>query len=143
MNSKEFGKIRSFLGKTQKQLAQLLCVSNKAIQSYEQGWRKVPSAIERQMLLLLTLKKSPDTNAPLCWEIKNCPDEWRDNCIVWELKIRQYCWSMNGTSCQGRPQGSWDNKIQICRSCEVYKSTFPADLETTLNLSSWTTSGFL
>ena len=128
MNSKEFGKIRSFLGKTQEQLAQLLCVSNKAIQSYEQGWRKVPPAIERQLLLFSGTKRSQGAIGKPCWEIKNCPDEWRVKCIVWELKIRQFCWSMNGTYCEGQLRQSWDDKIKICRDCEVYKSAFPADL---------------
>ena len=63
-----------------------------------------------------------------CWEINNCPDEWRDKCIVWELKIRSFCWFMNGTFCQGQMQGSWDNKVTICRDCEVYRSIFPVDL---------------
>lgn len=39
LDKNEFSKIRGALGKTQKKLAQLLCVSVKAIQSFEQGWR--------------------------------------------------------------------------------------------------------
>ena len=38
MDSKEFKKLREKLKKTQKQMAQLLGVSIKAIHSYEQGW---------------------------------------------------------------------------------------------------------
>ncbi|MCK5723736.1 MAG: transcriptional regulator, partial [Gammaproteobacteria bacterium] len=38
MNSKEFVAIRKRLNKTQKQMAQLLGSSIKAIHSYEQGW---------------------------------------------------------------------------------------------------------
>jgi len=130
MNNKTFGNIRTFLGKTQKQLAQFLCVSVKAIQSYEQGWRNIPSTIERQIMILSAMKKLPDMNGQPCWEIKNCPDQWRANCIVWELQMRQFCWFLNGTFCQGQLQGSWDNKIKICRDCEVYKLTFPIDLAT-------------
>ncbi|MFC2013250.1 helix-turn-helix domain-containing protein [Chloroflexota bacterium] len=47
MESKEFSKIRQHLGKSQNQLARLLCVSPKAIQSFEQGWRNVPPNAER------------------------------------------------------------------------------------------------
>jgi len=36
MDSKELSQIRHFWGKTQDQLARLLCVSPKAIQSFEQ-----------------------------------------------------------------------------------------------------------
>ena len=51
------------IGKTQKQLSELLGTSLKAIQSFEQGWRKVPVHIERQMLFLLTLKKKRKEDA--------------------------------------------------------------------------------
>ena len=125
MDKKEFSHIRKFMGKTQNQLAQLLSVSPKAIQSYEQGWRNIPSDIERQMLLLRALNRRLNTNIRPCWEIKNCPDEWRNNCIVWELQARHFCWFINGTFCQGRLQGSWENKIKVCRECEVFKSILP------------------
>lgn len=121
MDSKELSRIRLLLGKTQYELARLLCVSSKAIQSYEQGWRQIPSYIERQTLLLLSIKMSADRNIRPCWEIKNCPTEWRENCIVWGLKANYFCFFLNGTFCQGQLQESWDRKIQICRECEVYK----------------------
>ena len=125
MDKKEFSQARHFLGKTQSQLSTLLSVSPKAIQSFEQGWRRIPSYVERQMLLLLSLKKSLDRSARPCWEVQNCPREWRDNCIVWELKARHFCWFMNGTFCQGQVRKSWNEKIQLCRGCEVYKSILP------------------
>ena len=127
MEGKELGKIRSFLGKTQAQLAQLLGVSSKAVQSYEQGWRTVPPMIERQMLLFLETKRLSGTNVQPCWEIKNCSDEWKAPCIVWKLKIRRFCWFMIGTYCQGQLQKIWGNKIKICRDCEVYKLVFSVD----------------
>ena len=122
MNSKEFSQIRHFLGKTQDQLARILCISPKAIQSFEQGWRHIPPYIERQMLLLLSLKRSRDRSIQPCWEILKCPNEWRENCIAWELKAGHLCWFINGTYCQGKEQGSWEKKIRVCRECEVYKS---------------------
>ena len=122
MDRKEFSKVRLLLGKTQDQLARLLPVSSKAVQSFEQGWRRIPPYVERQMLLLLSLKGSVDRNIRPCWEIKKCPNEWRENCIVWELKARYFCWFLNGTFCQGQIQESWDKKIQLCRECEVYRS---------------------
>jgi len=125
MYSKEFYQARRFLGKTQNQLAQLLAVSPKAIQSFEQGWRRIPPYVERQILLLLSLKKSSNRNIQSCWDLKNCPQEWRENCIVWELKAKNFCWSMNGTFCQGQVQRSWDKKIKLCQGCEVYNSILP------------------
>jgi DNA-binding transcriptional regulator YiaG len=52
MEKKQFSEIRRHLGKTQLQMAQLLGISLKAIQSFEQGWRNIPGHIERQVLLL-------------------------------------------------------------------------------------------
>jgi len=126
MESKEFSTIRRYLGKTQNQLAPLLCVSPKAIQSFEQAWRRIPARIEQQMLFLLSLKKlSFDTVISPCWEITNCPNDWRENCIVWELQASRFCWFLNGTACQGRVQESYKKKLEICRECEVYLSMIP------------------
>ena len=124
MNTKEFSKIRYFLGKTQEEMANLLCISTKAIQSYEQGWRRIQPHHEQHMLILLSLKRNAVRNIEPCWEIKNCPAEWRDNCIVWELQTKHFCWSLNGTFCQGKVQKCWDEKIKICHECEIYKSMF-------------------
>ena len=82
MDKKEFSQIRHTIGRTQEQLASLLCISPKAIQSFEQGWRKIPAHIAREMLLLLSLKRSMDRRTQPCWDIKECPDEWRSNCVV-------------------------------------------------------------
>ena len=46
MDSKEFSYIRQKLNKTQKQMAQLLGTSLKAVHSYEQGWRSIPAHVE-------------------------------------------------------------------------------------------------
>jgi DNA-binding XRE family transcriptional regulator len=122
MNNKEFIEIRNFLCKTQVQLSELLSVSHKAVQSYEQGWRNIPSYVERQMLLLLALRGANDKNNKPCWELKNCQKENRNKCIVWEFKVRHFCWFLNGTYCQGKTQKRWENKMKLCRECEVYKN---------------------
>jgi len=122
MEKKEFSEIRQYLGKSQKQLGQILCVSTKAVQSFEQGWRNIPPYIERQILLLYSLKKSMDKNSQFCWEIIKCPDEWRDNCIVWELQAKHFCWFINGTFCQGEMHRHWEEKIKICRECEIFRA---------------------
>ena len=58
MDKKKFSQIRQHLGKTQKQMAQLLGTSPKAIQSFEQGWRRVPVHSERRLLFLMALRSS-------------------------------------------------------------------------------------
>ncbi|MFC1905287.1 helix-turn-helix domain-containing protein [Chloroflexota bacterium] len=123
MDSNEFIKIRQNLDKTQVELARILCVSAKAIQSFEQGWRKIPTHVERQLLLLLSLKRIKFLSTKPCWETINCPYEHKINCIVWELKIKHFCWFMNGTFCQGKVHKNWGDKIKICKDCEVYQSS--------------------
>ena len=48
MEKEEFVVARTKLDKTQKEMSQLLGVSVKAIYSYEQGWRSIPTHVERQ-----------------------------------------------------------------------------------------------
>ena len=67
MDKTEFAKIRKHFGKTQEQIAQLLNTSNKAIQSFEQGWRDIPANIERQLLFLLAIKRSHYILTTPCW----------------------------------------------------------------------------
>jgi len=120
MEKKEFSRIRLSLGKTQVQMAHLLGVSPKAVQSFEQGWRKVPTHIERQVLFLLAAKKSPPQKAKPCWETLKCPVETRQNCPAWEFRAGHLCWFINGTICNGEIQESWQKKMKICRQCTVF-----------------------
>jgi DNA-binding XRE family transcriptional regulator len=121
MDKKEFSQIRYGLGKTQNQLAQLLGTSPKAIQSFEQGWRKIPVHTERQLLFLLTLKRSKGEGRRPCWVMRNCPTKIRQNCPAWEFQTGNLCWFINGTICQGEVQESWQKKMKICRRCEVFR----------------------
>jgi len=127
MESKEFSKIRRYLGKTQGRMAHLLGVSLKAIQSFEQGWRKVPTHIERQALFLLAMKKSPPKKAKPCWETQKCPVETKRNCPAWEFRAGHLCWFINGTICHGEIQESWQKKIKICRQCVMFQTMFPPE----------------
>jgi len=128
MDNSEFSKIRNKLEMTQNQLSRVLCVSPKAVQSFEQGWRNVPTHVEREMLLLLSLKKSAnmDRTPTACWEIKNCPTDWRENCLVWKLQARHFCWFLNGTFCEGKIHRHWEDKIKICRKCEIFLAILPS-----------------
>jgi hypothetical protein len=56
-----------------------------------------------------------------CWEIRKCPVERRENCVVYEYEAGYYCWYMSGTLCQGTVHKTWEEKMEICRECEVYK----------------------
>jgi hypothetical protein len=120
MSKLEFQAARRRLGKTQKQLSELLGVSLKAIQSFEQGWRKVPAHIERHMLFLLALHKERKGVKP-CWDIQSCPEERRRVCPAWEFNAGHICWFINGTICEGRPRVSWSSKMSVCRQCRVFR----------------------
>lgn len=125
MHGSELLNIRHYLGKSQSQIAKLLCVSTKTVQSWEQGWRNIPPGIERQLLFLLSLKHQFNKNIKPCWIIKKCPDKWRENCSAWEFKSGQLCWFINGTFCEGAPENNWAKKIKKCRNCDVLKSRLP------------------
>ena len=122
MEKQELAKIRSYLGKTQKQMAQLLGTSLKAIKSYEQGWRNIPVHIERQVLFLLVVKEALGISKKPCWEIIKCSMETRQNCPAWEFNAGYLCWFINGTVCEGKVQKDWHTKINMCRQCKVLKS---------------------
>jgi len=121
VDTKEFIGVRHRLEKSQNQLAKLLCVSPKAVQSFEQGWRHITTRIEREMLLLLSLKLKTEIQFPNCWEIKKCPTEWRECCSAWEFQAGHLCWYINGTYCNGEYHGDWFSKMQICRTCLVFR----------------------
>lgn len=119
MDRKEFIYFRKRLNKTQKQLAQLLGTSLKAVHSYEQGWRAVPGHIERQCLFLVAMKLKTSKSNKSCWTIKRCPLERRKRCPAWEFQAGDLCWFINGTICEGNVQGNWKEKMKMCRNCEV------------------------
>ena len=125
MDSKEFSQIRRYLGKTQAQIAQLLGVSSKAIQSFEQGWRNIPAYTERQLLFLLHLKGLTEPGLEPCWEKMNCDQQTRQRCPAWEFQADHLCWFLNGTVCQGRVQQDWESKMQLCRQCDFFRALFP------------------
>jgi len=125
MKGKEFSQIRHYLGKSQAELARLLCVSTRAIQSFEGEWRKIPGHAERQLLFLLTQNNGSKKSDQPCWEIWGCPDELKQKCSAYEFDAGEYCWFINGTYCHGEYQGNWKNKMELCRKCKVFISMIP------------------
>jgi hypothetical protein len=122
MDKSEFKFFRNKLNKTQRQMADLLGTSLKAIHSYEQGWRTVPVHVERQVYFLVSrsVKKSKGNKA--CWVIKKCSREQKQRCPAWEFSSGDLCWFINGTVCEGTVQKDWKEKMKICRSCEVFNA---------------------
>ncbi len=129
MVSEEFIGIRKQLNKTQKEMAQLLGGSVKAVRSYEQGWRSIPAHAERQMLFLLFLKEGNWVQGTPCWDIINCPRALKIKCPAGQFNAGTLCWFINGTICNGIVQDNWAEKIKLCRNCKA----FPPVLKTALN----------
>lgn len=102
-------------------MAQLLGKSIKAIHSYEQGWRVIPTDVERQIYFLVTLALVDMEKQDYCWNLLNCDSEKKKNCPAWEFKAGKLCWFINGTICEGSPRGNWREKLEICKSCEVFR----------------------
>ena len=125
MNNQALQASRQQLGKTQKQLSELLGTSLKAIQSFEQGWRNIPVHIERQVLSLLALKKLRHNNSRPCFVVRKCPIETKRSCPAWEFRLGHFCWFVNGTICHGQVQDSWQRKMEICRQCKVFRTILP------------------
>jgi hypothetical protein len=119
LESKEFVSIRERLNKTQKQTAQLLGASVKAVQGYEQGWRKIPGHVERQMFFLLSRSRHVGGKSKPCWTVKKCPPAKKRQCPAWEFQAGRLCWFINGTFCEGEAQENWREKMRLCRNCEV------------------------
>ncbi len=100
-------------------MAQLLGTSLKAIHSYEQGWRTVPTHVERQLFFLLSRMRTIENKIKSCWTIKNCPPNQKKQCPAWEFRAGKFCWFINGTICNGIAQKTWKDKMKMCRKCEV------------------------
>ena len=122
MDSREFVNLRQTLDKTQRQIANLLGISLKAVCSYEQGWRSIPTHVERQLYFLLSRKVQQQQVNTNCWELRNCPEEKKLKCPAWEFHSGQFCWFINGTLWQGADYRSWEKKMELCKTCEVMKN---------------------
>jgi hypothetical protein len=121
MDREDFLYIRGLLRKTQKQMADLLGISVRGVESFEQGLRYIPVHIERQMLFLLASLNYIEKNNKPCWTIRKCALEKRRHCPAWEFQIGHLCWFINGTICHGEVQDNWQEKIKLCKQCEVFQ----------------------
>jgi hypothetical protein len=126
MSSEEFARFRKKLGKTQLQMAQLLGTSVKAIHSYEQGWRRVPPHVERQLFFLVFRRLIPKRQQRACWTVNRCPAHRRKKCPAHEFNAGRLCWFINGTICQGVVLQKWKDKMAMCRGCKVFRALLDA-----------------
>lgn len=118
----ELRRIRKILEKTQSQLAAILGIPVRTIRSYEQGTRSVPAYIERQLFFILSQQQDTMTTGRMCWEVKKCPMSRRSKCPAWEFHCGALCWFINGTICQCTERENWEEKMDVCRKCEIFRS---------------------
>jgi DNA-binding XRE family transcriptional regulator len=119
MDKKEFSLFRKKLSRTQKEMAQLLGTSLKAVHSYEQGWRKIPPHIERQIFYLVAKQRGTKHEKKSCWVINKCLPSKRKKCPAWEFQSGDMCWFVCGTRCSDEIYEKWSDKMVVCRTCKI------------------------
>jgi len=115
--------MRARLKRTQKEIAELLGISLKAVESYEQGWRRIPANIERILyFLLFKMNQNLFNRGDRCWLDKKCPSAIRANCPTWITREGLYCWFLTGKMCRAEKKGR-PVKGLSCRGCTFFNKT--------------------
>lgn len=120
MTPGEFTAFRARLKKTQKEMAEFLGVSLKAVESYEQGWRNIPANIERILYyLLFKMNQNLFGRGDRCWFEKKCPPAIRANCPAWIAREGLYCWFLTGKMCRAEKKGRSERGMS-CSGCAFF-----------------------
>ncbi len=123
--------IRLELGLSQSELADLLGVSQRTVQSCEQGWRRPSAAVEKAaILLLLARRHGPDFGMNVCWDTIDCSTDDRKECLVYQSRQGHLCWLLSGNICQGRRLRSWEDKKATCMQCTFFQKLLPEGFPT-------------
>lgn len=118
--------VRTDLGMSQVAFADLLGVSERTVQSCEQGWRKPSAAVEKAaILLLLTKRHGPGLAENVCWEVMGCSEEERNACIAYQSRQGHLCWLLTGNVCKGKSLHTWNDKKAVCMRCDFFRSLLP------------------
>jgi hypothetical protein len=119
MDRETFTRIRSRLGKHRREISAVLGVSPKAVESYEQGWRRVPANVERILyFLLFKLEEEKLADYEPCWETRSCTEASRNGCMAWEAHEGRFCWFFTGRLC-GAAKAAGKRRYP-CHSCAVF-----------------------
>jgi DNA-binding XRE family transcriptional regulator len=121
MKKEEFIRIRKKLGRTQLEMSELINVSKKTIESYEQGLRQIPDNMSRIIYyVLFKLHMNKLNEKELCWNKNNCPMQIRKKCIAWMAKDGFFCWFLNMKTCLLKRLSNEEN-IESCFECDFFK----------------------
>jgi len=85
------------------------------VQSYEQGWREVPTHIMVQLLVLAAVYYTGGERKK-CWEIMGCTPESMKTCPCCKTD-GMLCWLVTGR--QSAPCKDGNNDISACLECPV------------------------
>ena len=114
--------VRRALGMTQTEFADVLGVSARAVQSYEQGWREIPSSARLHMFAVLAAARRSTLGDVPCWEVTGCPESTRRTCRSHRLNGGLFCWLVAGRAC-GRRCGRSERQ-RMCLDCPVIRRLF-------------------
>ena len=118
MSGADFAGLRASLGKSQRELAELLGISRRTVESYEQGGRIVPSYIERLLYFLrFRLNEEGSKTVDPCWKVRNCPEDLRSRCITYVAMKGHVCWFLTGRLCDSAKKGEAEGG---CDTCDVF-----------------------
>lgn len=119
-----FKQLRTNVGWTQRDAATILGVSQKAVESYDQGWRRVPDSIWRQMLTILSVQVGYPRKHKPCWDVNGCSRARRKSCFCARTLRGHFCWLVAAKSRCPR----WQEHLgaQSCLTCGVVKAFLPA-----------------
>jgi hypothetical protein len=92
--------VREILGLSQKELSAVLAVSPKAIQSYEQGWRRIPVRVLSQLFVVLAESRRRTLKDIPCWQLVGCPPATRDHCLSHTAGTGALCWVLTSRTCR-------------------------------------------
>lgn len=114
--------LRRELGLSQSEMSDLLGVSARAVQSWEQGWRKPSPAMVRALLLLLFASRLGERfGTLLCWDIAQCSESSRQRCLAHKSGQGHLCWFLTGNLCRGQRLKPWSRKMEACWDCVVFR----------------------
>ena len=114
--------VRGQLGLSQSQLARLLGISPRAVQSYEQGWRVPPRPVASQLMTVLALHRDHPNKSPPCWSLTGCPDATRGSCEALKVGGGHFCWLLSGGACGNRRAPGRAAGPQQCIGCVVMRN---------------------
>lgn len=115
--------VREELRLSQSELAALLGVSPRTIQSNEQGWRKPSPALEKSILLLLIAwRHGKDFSSQVCHNIVDCDPKTRNQCLAYRSRQGHLCWFLTGNVCNGMRLYNWQDKKRVCGECLFFQT---------------------